>query len=552
MLYKEIFSVFIKDNYIQSIMYILFVIIVLFLYTIIIPKSVINIANNNQVKESFGINIISNIKNKTVMGWFYIILFLFILYGVIEYKKNITKLTYVNNISNYARKSYIEYIFRTLSINYKEIPESILSYISGKTYIITSFFVSFFIEQLIPYIIISLYLFGLLCIFDKRLAFLFIGIHVLFGIINFFQINSYLMKEKKLEKYKEKYIISYLGDIIKNISNVIYDNDLPNILNKFKKIFFDYSELKIKVKCFYINNSLIFSLIYSIFLVITIFCIMTNKKNKDLKLLIIFVILIHYSMLEMLLNEYTNNFFHKFLILNNLNNKLSKINDDIYCDPIKGIYSLYFENVSFKYNGSNNYIIKDLTLKIEPKKMNVIMGKSGSGKTTIMKLIVKMLKPTSGKIYANDVDMSTLCDNDIRNNIYYVNQRTILFNDTVLKNFKYGNNSTNKKIINLLEKYDLLSYFDTLDKGIKTISGHNGSNLSLGMQKIIMIVRGILKPNKNIVIFDEPLTSLDKESREKIIHLIVNETKGKTLIIITHDTEILPYADKVIKLKAIN
>ena len=254
----------------------------------------------------------------------------------------------------------------------------------------------------------------------------------------------------------------------------------------------------------------------------------------------------------MLVNEYTNNFFHKYLILKNLNNKLSKINDDIYCDPIKGIYSLYFENVSFKYNGSNNYIIKDLTLKIEPKKMNVIMGKSGSGKTTIMKLIVKMLKPTSGKIYANDVDMSTLCDNDIRNNIYYVNQRTILFNDTVIKNFKYGNNSTNKKIINLLEKYDLLSYFDTLDKGIKTISGHNGSNLSLGMQKIIMIVRGILKHNKNIVIFDEPLTSLDKESREKIIQLIMNETKGKTLIIITHDTEILPYADKVIKLKTIN
>ena len=64
--------------------------------------------------------------------------------------------------------------------------------------------------------------------------------HVLFGIINIFQINSYLIKEKTLEKYKEKYIISYLGDIIKNISNVIYGNDLPNILNKFKKIFFDY------------------------------------------------------------------------------------------------------------------------------------------------------------------------------------------------------------------------------------------------------------------------------------------------------------------------
>ena len=279
---------------------------------------------------------------------------------------------------------------------------------------------------------------------------------------------------------------------------------------------------------------------------------MTNKKNKDLKLLIIFVILIHFSILEKLLNEYVNNFIHNYSNLKNLNNKLNKINTMIHCNKIKELHSLYFENVSFKYNGSNKYIIKGLTLKIEPKKINIIMGKSGSGKTTLMKLIVKMLKPTSGVIYADNIDMETLCDNEVRNNIYYINQRTILFNDSVINNFKYGNDVSNKKIIKLLNKYDLLSYFDTLDEGIKSQSGHNGSNLSLGMQKIIMVVRGILKPNKNIVIFDEPLTSLDKDSREKIIHLIMNETKGKTLIIITHDDEILPYADNIIKLKSIN
>ena len=100
----------------------------------------------------------------------------------------------------------------------------------------------------------------------------------------------------------------------------------------------------------------------------------------------------------------------------------------------------------------------------------------------------------------------------------------------------------------MLQKYDLLSMFDTLSKGLDTDSGVNGSNLSLGMQKVLMVMRGILKPHKSIVIFDEPLTSLDKNTRKKIVKLITEETKGKTLIIISHDPEILPHSDNTIQL----
>jgi len=85
--------------------------------------------------------------------------------------------------------------------------------------------------------------------------------------------------------------------------------------------------------------------------------------------------------------------------------------------------------------------------------------------------------------------------------------------------------------------------------GIESNSGVNGSHLSLGMQKIIMVVRGILKPNKGVLILDEPLSSLDKETRQKIVKMIVHETKNKTVIAISHDPEILPYADNVIHLQ---
>ena len=137
----------------------------------------------------------------------------------------------------------------------------------------------------------------------------------------------------------------------------------------------------------------------------------------------------------------------------------------------------------------------------------------------------------------------------MRENIYYVNQRTILFEESVLYNLQYGNDTTKEDVIKLLETYDLLDYYSPLEFGIESNSGVNGSHLSLGMQKIIMVVRGILKPNKGVLILDEPLSSLDKETRQKIVKMIVHETKNKTVIAISHDPEILPYADNVIHLQ---
>ena len=87
-----------------------------------------------------------------------------------------------------------------------------------------------------------------------------------------------------------------------------------------------------------------------------------------------------------------------------------------------------------------------------------------------------------------------------------------------------------------------------MEKGLNSICGPNGSNLSLGMQKVIIIMRGILKSNGKIYVFDEPLAGLDMNTRKKIIKLILDKTSGKTLIIITHDVEIIPYLDRTIDL----
>lgn len=114
-------------------------------------------------------------------------------------------------------------------------------------------------------------------------------------------------------------------------------------------------------------------------------------------------------------------------------------------------------------------------------------------------------------------------------------------------NLKYGNNNSDPVIIDLLKKYDLYNYFSNFEKGINSLCGVNGSNLSMGMQKIIMVIRGILK-RRNIILFDEPLTSLDEESKQKIIKILLNEIRDRTFIIITHDSMILKHTKNIIYL----
>ena len=116
-----------------------------------------------------------------------------------------------------------------------------------------------------------------------------------------------------------------------------------------------------------------------------------------------------------------------------------------------------------------------------------------------------------------------------------------------MNNIKYGNNASNEEIISYIRKYKFDTVYAGLTNGIYDIAGVNGGNLSLGMQKITLLLRGILK-NSKVIIFDEPLSGLDANTRKKVIKLINDISSNKTIIIITHDVEILPNMDVVIDL----
>ena len=125
-----------------------------------------------------------------------------------------------------------------------------------------------------------------------------------------------------------------------------------------------------------------------------------------------------------------------------------------------------------------------------------------------------------------------------------------VIHDTILYNIQYGNNASRDTILKIIEKYQI-TVFDSLNSGIDTNVGLLGSNISLGMQKMIILLRGILREG-NIIIFDEPLTSLDPETRKKVLKMIKEECSSKTVLVITHDMEIVPYMDKIINITEIN
>ncbi len=246
-----------------------------------------------------------------------------------------------------------------------------------------------------------------------------------------------------------------------------------------------------------------------------------------------------------------------------INNRTVKYKHNL--NEFKG--NITFKNVYFKYEMLNisydsdlnkkekvsepSNVINNLNLSIQAGERIAMYAKSGSGKSTLMKLLLAFYFPQTGNIFLDGKDTQTINPLEIRDKINYINQKTILFQDTILNNLRYGNNKSEKEIIQFLKKYNLLNIFRDCDKEENTCLNNmiqlSGLNMSMGMQKVIFLVRGILKDSE-VYIFDEPLTSLDTKTRENVIHMIDVETKGKTVIIITHDTEINNIVDRQVNL----
>lgn len=229
------------------------------------------------------------------------------------------------------------------------------------------------------------------------------------------------------------------------------------------------------------------------------------------------------------------------LSVNNVNSMKNRMLQD-------EIYSIILEKVCFKYEKSDKEVLHDMDIQIKKGDRVAISGKSGCGKTTILKLITGILKPTKGRILISNIDISEINLSEIHKRIGFVMQESRMFNTTIRNNLLYGkNNATDDEIITACKKAYIYEFIESLPDGFDTIIGEKGIKLSGGQRQRIILARLFLR-DVDIFIFDEATSALDQYS-ENIVHdAIKNIDKNKTIIIVAHRQSSMDLCDKIINI----
>ena len=192
-----------------------------------------------------------------------------------------------------------------------------------------------------------------------------------------------------------------------------------------------------------------------------------------------------------------------------------------------------FKNVNYSYE-KNNLILKKCNLNIAKGNIIGITGESGSGKSTIIDLIMGFDFPARGQLKIDDVKIENIDLENYRKKIGYVSQDTVLFNTTILKNILWTNIKANKKDVkNLIKKSKAFSFINKLPHGLNTLVGDRGVSLSGGQIQRIALLRAIIK-NPEIIILDEATSALDEANERHIIEFLLKLKKSKTIVIVSH------------------
>lgn len=204
--------------------------------------------------------------------------------------------------------------------------------------------------------------------------------------------------------------------------------------------------------------------------------------------------------------------------------------------------AIRFEQVNFQY--TNTPILKNLTLELQSHKWTVILGESGVGKSTILKLIEKFYTEYEGKIMVDDISLKDIDSHDLRNQVAYLSQSPSLFPGSIRSNLIVNDDKiADDALWNALETVNLKDYVLSLDDALDTDIYEAGKIMSTGQKQRLCIARALLR-NVEIYLLDEITSNVDRENTQLILSYFKELSKdGKTIISVTHDREYIPFAD---------
>ena len=218
-------------------------------------------------------------------------------------------------------------------------------------------------------------------------------------------------------------------------------------------------------------------------------------------------------------------------------------------EPVKlaGATGIRVENLYYRYPDGKRMILKDLTFDFPPLSRTAIVGETGSGKSTLIRLMLALLKPVDGRVVLYDDAREVPASAATRCNLVYVPQGNTLFSGSVRENLLMGNPDATEEEMKAALETAVADFVFTLPDGMETRCGEGGAGLSEGQSQRIAIARGLLRPG-SILLLDEFSSSLDPETERKLMDNLTKKAAGKTMIFITHRERIAQLCDRTCRI----
>lgn len=209
---------------------------------------------------------------------------------------------------------------------------------------------------------------------------------------------------------------------------------------------------------------------------------------------------------------------------------------------LEGDVTLTIENLSFAYTKDAKPVLSDFSMVVKPGTMVAVMGETGVGKTTLLRLLLALIKPTSGRIVIEDESQLVEVSESTRSNFVYVPQGGSLFSGSIRDNLLLGNKEASDEELSRVLHIASAGFVFDLPKGLDTMLGENGSGLSEGQAQRVAIARSLLRPGK-ILLLDEATSALDSETELRFLKNLKREIGDRTVLFITHHAEIASFCD---------
>ena len=579
---KNIILGFILDFFKQNILWVVITIVVLFVTT---PLEMIILSNLfsdltisiNKLDYSYSINILWKIAGLyTILDVIYVINSY---YDKISYPK----------LEKFIRFKLIDVIFKNIEVNYDDenMSNIILKLLQIPNTTVTC--TQSFIYWIVTFAITVISILSYILYINVEIGGILIILFSLFCITYYYVLMKVKTKSAEREK-EEKVLMTHVDDVLSNSLSVIACKKIDDEKEYLENKHIIYDEKNEEQMWYSSKGIYLFSFIVTAILVVYVYIILRFYQAKKItsqdtiKLVIIILFFIRY--LKTTINRTVQNVVLYGKLSESEENIKNILNKTVINGTKKNITitgDIEFKNVSFEYNSQDPKVVNaskannptneedplankekqksldNVSFKIKTLDRIAIIGTNGSGKSTIIKLIMGYYNVSSGQILHNGVNVLDINREYLRSKIAVINQKVVLFNRTIIDNICYGNNIPKEKVKQILKTLHIMRVFKNQPQGLETLAGLHGSALSGGQKQIIYLLRCYLS-NKPIIIMDEPTAAVDSTHKKYIMRMIDEMAKKSTLIVVTHDveyaasfpTKIYIESGKIVKIKGAN